>query len=73
MVQNSRAARAVGLRADAVERSAAKQIKARYAERTVSDMVSDGRIVAYRLGGTIRFDLNEIDASFVASGGRDGV
>jgi excisionase family DNA binding protein len=33
------------------------------AERTVTEMVSDGRIVAYRLGGTIRFDLNEIDAA----------
>ena len=42
-------------------------------ERTVTEMVNDGRITAYRLGGTIRFDLNEIDASFVPSGGRDDV
>jgi excisionase family DNA binding protein len=39
-------------------------------ERTVTGMMSDGRIIAYRLGGTIRFDLNEIDASFVPTGGR---
>jgi len=39
--------------------------------RTITDMTADGRITAYRLGGTIRFDLNEIDASFSPSGGGD--
>ena len=39
--------------------------------RTITDMTADGRITAYRLGGTIRFDLNEIDASFTPSGGGD--
>jgi excisionase family DNA binding protein len=38
-------------------------------ERTVTQMVSDGRITAYRLGGTIRFDLNEIDAAMTPTGG----
>ena len=38
-------------------------------ERTVGYMVADGRLTGYRLGRTIRFDLNEIDDAMVAFGG----
>jgi excisionase family DNA binding protein len=38
-------------------------------ERTVGYMVADGRLTGYRLGRTIRFDLNEIDDGMVAFGG----
>lgn len=41
-------------------------------ERTVTEMVSDGRIVAYRLGGTVRFDLAEVDRAFVPTGAAVG-
>jgi excisionase family DNA binding protein len=37
-------------------------------ERTVTYTASDGRITAYRLGRTTRFDLNEIDAAMRPSG-----
>ena len=38
-------------------------------ERTVTYMAADGRVTGYRLGRTIRFDLNEIDASMLPFGG----
>ena len=38
-------------------------------DRTVTYMAADGRITAYRLGKTVRFDLNEIDASMTPTGG----
>lgn len=42
------------------------------AERTVRYMIDDGRVVAYRLGKTVRIDLNEVDASLVPFGGAVG-
>jgi excisionase family DNA binding protein len=39
------------------------------AERTVTSMATDGRITAYRLGRTVRFDLNEIDDAMLPFGG----
>ncbi len=39
-------------------------------ERTVRDMIADGRITGYRNGPRlIRVDLNDIDASMQAYGG----
>lgn len=42
------------------------------AERTVRYMIDDGRITAYRLGKTVRIDLNEVDGSLVPFGGAVG-
>ena len=38
-------------------------------ERTVRQMISDGRLVGYRNGRFIRLDLNEIEESMVPFGG----
>ncbi|MGH3644372.1 MAG: helix-turn-helix domain-containing protein [Mycobacterium sp.] len=39
-------------------------------ERTVRQMITDGRLVGYRMGNRfIRLDLDEIDAAFTPFGG----
>jgi excisionase family DNA binding protein len=38
-------------------------------ERTITYMLADGRLTGYRLGRTLRFDLNEIDAAMTPTGG----
>jgi excisionase family DNA binding protein len=39
-------------------------------ERTVRQMITDGRLVGYRMGARfIRLDLDEIDAAFTPFGG----
>ena len=38
-------------------------------ERTVRDKIAAGLLVAYRNGGIIRLDLNEVDAAMVSVGG----
>jgi len=42
----------------------------RVADRTIRQMIADGRLTAYRSGGRlVRLDLNEIDAAMVPFGG----
>jgi excisionase family DNA binding protein len=37
-------------------------------ERTVRYMISDGRLKGYRLGRTVRIDLNEVDDALLPFG-----
>jgi excisionase family DNA binding protein len=39
------------------------------AERTVRQMIADGRLKGYRLGRTVRVDLNEVDDAMLPFGG----
>ena len=40
-------------------------------DRTIRQMVTDGRLTAYRLGGSVlRFRIEEIDAAFEAGSSR---
>ena len=38
-------------------------------ERTVRQMIYDGRLTGYRLGRTVRIDLNEVDDAMLPFGG----
>jgi excisionase family DNA binding protein len=38
------------------------------AERTVRQMIYDGRLKGYRLGRTVRIDLNEVDDAMLPFG-----
>jgi excisionase family DNA binding protein len=38
-------------------------------DRTIDNMIADGRLTGYRAGGVIRVDLNELDAALVPFGG----
>jgi excisionase family DNA binding protein len=39
------------------------------AERTARQMIYDGRLKGYRLGRTVRVDLNEVDDALLPFGG----
>jgi excisionase family DNA binding protein len=38
-------------------------------ERTIDNMIRDGRLPAYRIGRTVRLKLDEVEAALVPFGG----